>query len=112
MTFEQWGPSGYGIEDFSHAEKSAIKRMYTDWKVERVFYLLQNKDLEEANNSMGPKMIKLIEALENTSERTLADGTFCWCDAHPDFWAEEHKTKHSSWCLTARAVLAEVKKQG
>ena len=35
MTFEQWGSAGYGIEDFSHVEKSAIKRMYADWKAER-----------------------------------------------------------------------------
>ena len=61
---------------------------YADWKAERK---------------------KLIGALEGTSERTLADGTFCWCDGSPDNWAEYHKTAHSSWCFNARAILAEVK---
>ena len=37
-------------------------------EVEREFYLLQNKDFEEANTSMGKKMIKLLEGLRKIAD--------------------------------------------
>ena len=106
MKFEDWGPAGYGVEDFSHAEKSAIRRMYADWKAERVFYLLQNKDLEEANNSMGPKMIKLIGALVKAAVPLEAINISVeWELADSIKWDIQEAID----CI--RAVLAEVKDQ-
>jgi len=87
-TFEEWGELLKQTGDEEDFQPINIAKLYTAWNNERE---------------------KLIGALEGTSERTLADGTFCWCDGSPDNWAEYHKTAHSSWCFNARAVLVEVK---
>ena len=67
------------------------RRDNADWKAEWKFYLPQNQDLTEANNSMGPKMIKLIGALEKIRQEKNCRLPVCNCDA------------------IAAAVLAEVR---
>jgi len=99
MTFEEWEER---VDEYVGAEingiSNGVKLMYADWKAERDFYLPQNQDLVEANNSMGPKMIKLIEALE----RLLVfedDHDACGTEWHD---AQKLAVEH------ARAVLKEV----
>lgn len=96
MKFEEWAQRAKELH-IGAGELVDLDEILADWKAERVFYLLQNKDFEEANNSMGPKMIKLIGALEKYATHSFScnlamrnpskDTTECTCGL-ATVWAE------------------------
>ena len=76
MTFEKWREKLRHLRSTKNLASLELTNCIADWKDEREFYLPQNQDLTEANNSMGPKMIKLIGALADCCRM------FKWCDDH------------------------------